>query len=180
MPLRAQHSELVLRGGERGAAPGDPCFRLTGIGFRLLEALVAGEIRRQQRAVALVVLLCSGRIGLGGIQGRLRLFDQRPLQVEPASIGQDHRFLGGDCRLGLGNLGGEVAIVDDEQHRALGDLLVVGGPHLLDVAFDFRADQRDVALDIGIVGRLQKAQDVPPVPAAARAQGERCDRQDYE
>src|SRR5262249_37175022 len=83
-------------------------------------------------------------------------------------------------RFGLGELGFEIAVVDDKQNGTFGDLLVVGDLDLFYIALDLRADQRDVALDIGIVGRLQKAQNIPPLPAAADAGGEHQNRQKYE
>ena len=64
--LRLQHGELVLLGGERGAALRQRCLGFAGIGLRLLEALAAGEVAGHQGAVPLVILLCSGQIGLGG------------------------------------------------------------------------------------------------------------------
>jgi hypothetical protein len=109
-----------------------------------------------------------------------RLIDHRLLQFQPALISRDRCFRGGDRGLGLCHLGGEVAIVDDEEDGTFGDFLIVGDPHLLEVALDLRADHRDVALNIGVVGRLLKAQCRPPVPAAGRAEGEHHYRQDHQ
>ena len=68
----------------------------------------------------------------------------------------------------------------DSLRRAFRDFLVIGDLYLFYVAFDLGADQGDVALDIGIIGRLQEAQHIPPVPAAAGSESEHDHRQDYE
>ena len=56
-------------------------------------------------------------------------------------------------------------------------LLVVADGYHGHITFDARADDRDVAFDIGVVGRLDEARSLPPVPAAGNGGdgGERHD-----
>jgi hypothetical protein len=95
------------------------------------------------------------------------------LQPAPARVGRDEGLRGRHGRLGLRGLGGEVAVIHDEQHLTRGNLLVLPDLHFLDVALDLRADHRRVALDIGVVGRLHEAPFGPPTPPGAGAERQR-------
>ena len=132
----------------------------------------AGVIAGRQRRVSLEVELRTIEIRLGGPQARRRLIDHRLLQLEPSGVGRDAGYRGGESGLGLGELGGEIAVVDDEQNLAGRHRFVVADPDFLDVPLDLWADQRHVALDVGVVGRLQEAPVGPPIPTAADAEDE--------
>ena len=95
------------------------------------------------------------------------MVDHRLLQFEPGAVGRDDSFLRREHGFGLGRFGREIAVVDDKENLADRGRLVVARSDLFDVALDFRADQRHVALHVRVVGRLQEAPDVPPIPAAA-------------
>ncbi len=170
--LRFEDGELVLLGSERGARLAERGVRLARIRFGRFIFLAAGVIACHQRGIALVVELGAIEIRLGRAQHRRRLVDHRLLQFEAAGIGRDNGLFGRQRGIGLGELGGKVAVVDHEQYLARRDRLVVADFDFLDVAFDLRADQRDVALHIGVVGRLQKAPVGPPIPSAHRSQDE--------
>ena len=92
-------------------------------------------------------------------------------------------LLGGYGRAAFGHLGGEIGVVDAGQQVAGAHLLVVGNQHLADVAGDPRADDGDVALDVGVVRRLEEAAGGPPVPAAAcrrdEKDGEQGEKNDF-
>ncbi len=162
---RSQHVELVPRGSQRRAFLRQCRGGLAVVGLGRLQALPTGEIGGRQLCIALQIALRARQVGLRRDNLRLRLLDHRALQVHAAVIGQNRGLFGCHRRLGLRHPGRKVAVVDHEQHLPGGNPLVVGDPGFLDVALDHRADHRDVALDVGVVGRLLEAPDVPPIPA---------------
>ncbi len=173
--LRAQHAQRAQRGGDRRALLRQRRRRFLVVRLSRLKSLAAGIIACRQLFVALVIALGAGFFGFRRGYLRLGLVDHRALQVEPAVVGIDRGLFGRHRRLGLRRLRGEIAVVDDEQHVAHCHGLVVLDPDFLDVTFDLRADQRDVALDVGIIGGLQKAPLGPPIPPPAggkRQQGQ--------
>jgi hypothetical protein len=94
------------------------------------------------------------------------------LERDLAVVGRDRGLIGGKGGGGLVEVGAEIAVVDDREHVTLADRLVVGDPYFLDIAVDARADDGDIALHIGVVGRLLEPAHLPPIVSTKAEPGQ--------
>jgi hypothetical protein len=117
----------------------------------------------QQLLVTLQILGDAGTVGIGAFKRRRGAFDQRAFELKLAVDAADGGPTGFHRRLGLGQLGGIIGIADGDEYVAGLDQLVFGSPNFADIAFDLRADHRNVGFDISIVGGFHEASCRPPV-----------------
>ena len=150
--LRLLHRREVLGGGVAG--------RLQ----RLVELLRRHRLRRRRPQIAIAGEIVGGLTGLrgggGGVGVRL---------LEGGAGGDDLRALLADLRLrlrrlrvGLAVLGAEGRGIDVDDGLAGAHLGVVGDVDLDHHAGDLRGQVDDVAVDVGVVGRLPAARIQPP------------------
>lgn len=142
---RGIHCGLAL--GQPGAGGIDPRLRLLGV----LQA--AGALAGEGLVAALLVT-GEDQLGLLGADLGPRLFDQRLLALQvglgigQVGLGTEHVGFGG------GQGGAEVAVVEAGEQLAGLDRLVVLDQNVLDEAGDFRRDQGEIGVHIGVVGAL--------------------------
>ena len=128
--LRVDHHQLLLGGIEGGArlvAGGDRLL-VVGLG-RCADWIDAAAVRGERLEAGLIVPRAQG-FRVGGDDAGLGLADQGLLQPRRGVEVGKRRLLAGDHRLGAGERGAVVAVVELDQQVALMDRLVVGNRDL--------------------------------------------------
>ena len=169
---RIDDRDLVAGGLERGLGGSDGGPGPVGIDPRLAQRLLAGVAALGEPAVALEVALGPARLGGSAGQRGLGLTDAGGLHLQLALRRGDRRLLAAQGGRRLVHPGPEIPIVQAQEHLAAPHRPVLHGLDAGDIARDPGRDDREVALDIGVVGGLQKAQLGPPVPPAGTGTGQ--------
>ena len=172
--LRREHAKLLFRRRFLRLGGGQRRRGLALVGDRQVVGLMRRPAIRGQCSGARGVGGCPGLLGLGLGDRRLGRLDGGLLLRDLALRGQDR---GGGLRgrgAGLGQAGLPVSRVQPDQRLAGADALVVGHVDRDDIALDARAEHRDIALDIGVVGALDPAALGEP-PGSCDGNGDRRD-----
>ena len=135
------------------------------VGVRLLQKLLRSRRRMiDEIALASVFEIVAQHVGLGGIDGRLGLADERVLYVPLVREIGERRLRRRQIGVRQGELSFVIGGIDDRDQIALVDGLIVVDSDAGDIAGHPCRKRGDVAGDIGVVGGLQTRGAGPSVP----------------
>ena len=153
-PTRASRTLTCLRVASTAAGPS--ASRALAVSIRDCACWAFCRLPAPAGEGLVAALLVTGedQLGLLGADLGPRLFDQRLLALQvglgigEVGLGTEHVGFGG------GQGGAEVAVVEAGEQLAGLDRLVVLDQNVLDEAGDFRRDQGEIGVHIGVVGAL--------------------------
>ena len=138
-------------------------FRRVGVGL-FDQLLRAGDSGLVQVALALILELIAQHVGLGRVDRRLGLPDERLLDGALVLEIGERGLSRGEIGLSQVKLGLVVGRIDDRDQIALADGLEVVDRHFRDVSGHARGERRHVARDEGVVRRFETRRARPAVP----------------
>jgi len=119
--------------------------------------------------IARILLVGERRLGRFDVDVGLRLLNDRLLRPRARLEARKRRLPLADDRVRMIQRGAKIAVIEANQRLAGPDVFIVLDQDFGDEPGDMRRYRRNVAADVGVVSRLDKAPDGPPVVAETRS-----------